>query len=173
MSAQGQAKGKTGSYRLIGCRDQTRASCKPKHCQNGTEGIAKMPCKCEANDKYSSRSRSGQISHGIKNNTSIVWHMFYGSFGTRSSMVTHIFISDSRSGQVQVKNVKLRKPNFPWNCTFLVQFCLNIPKSSFDLTFDNQKCQKIVFQKVTSSYLPGFWVIELPKMDIFAWNVVY
>ena len=30
------------SYRLVGCRDQTRDSCRPKLWQNATEGMTKM-----------------------------------------------------------------------------------------------------------------------------------
>ena len=122
ISGQGQAKVQSMLVSPYRPANQTRDSCRPKPCKNATEGIAKMPCKCETNAKYRSRSRSGQISHGIKNNTSIVWHMLYGSFGTKSSMVTHIFISDPRSGQPQVKKTLILKPIFLKIILFLSSF---------------------------------------------------
>ena len=53
------SKVKADSFRLIGCRDQTKDRCNRKLCKNASEGIAKMPCKYETNAKFRLRSRPG------------------------------------------------------------------------------------------------------------------
>ena len=44
-SWSGQRSSKADSFRLIGCRNRTRDSCKRKLYENATEGMTKMPCK--------------------------------------------------------------------------------------------------------------------------------
>ena len=58
-----------------------------------------------------------------------------------------------------------------WKHAYFVQFCLRIPKMAFILTYDNKKCQKLFFKKVTSSPFPGFWAIAQHKIKILAWNL--
>ena len=88
--------------------------------------------------------------------------------------MTIIFTYDPRSGQIQVKKGQNLKPkNFFLKHTYLLWYCLRIPKKSFVLMFDNWKCQKSRFKKVTSAPLHGFWSIAQPKIKILAGNFVH
>ena len=62
-----RSKAKADSFRLIGCRDQTRDSCRPKLCQNASEGMGKMPHKQTANAKHMSRARACQMKSPYEN----------------------------------------------------------------------------------------------------------
>ena len=65
-------------------------------------------------------------------------------------MLTLIFVSDPRSGQVEVKRSNFETQNILLKHASLVQFRFRIPKMSFLFTYDDKKCQKTTFQKVTS-----------------------
>ena len=96
----------------------------------------------------------------------VVRHMFYGTFGTQSSMVTFIFRFDTRKGQTRSKKLNFQNQNLLLKHAYLVQFCLRIPQMSFIFTYGSQKCQKLPFKKVTSSHLPVFLAIAQPKKNI-------
>ena len=124
-------------------------------------------------EKVKVKVRSNKVAKS-KYSLSVVWHMFYGSFGTQNSM-TFIFKFDPRKGQFQVKlgqiwsNFKI--PFFLQKFACLVQFCLRIKKRRLFLctTIINAK---ITFQNVTSSPLHGFWPLHSQKTKILLWNFV-
>ena len=72
---------------------------------------------------------------------SVVRHMFYGSFGTRNSMVTLIFKIDQRKGQLQVKLSQIRS-NFKLQ-SFITKICPSCAvlsrdsKTKFIFMYDN------------------------------------
>ena len=77
-----RSKVKADYFRLIGCRDETRDSCRRKLCENATGWMTKMPCKQETNAEYS--SRSGQMGSPYENIARVscdTW--FMGHLGRR------------------------------------------------------------------------------------------
>ena len=81
----------------------------------------------------------------------VVRHMFYGPFGTQSTMVTFIFRFHTRKGQYKVK-LGQKRSNFQ-NQNFILKPCLSCPVLSQDskyvIYFYVRQLQipKIAFQK--------------------------
>ena len=88
--------------------------------------------------------------------------MFYGSFGTQNQMMAFVFKFGLRKGQCQVK-IGQNRSNFQMHY-FITKTCLSCLVYYFSgfqrcymfFAYDNYKCQKLRFQKVTTSPLPVF-----------------
>ena len=116
-----------------------------------------------------SRVRSDKVTK-TKYCSSIVRHMFYGSFGTQNSMLTCTIKFDLRKGQLQVKLGQI-KSNFKIrNC--LTKICLSCATLSRDSKNVFFSCATItnanncISKNVRSSHLPFFCHYTPKNKDI-------